>query len=381
MRRWAVRSYLPAEPVITCFLTGATGFIGGALAAKLLAEEGVRLILLVRGETFEDATLRLRRSIARFLGNDSAAVALERAEVIVGDLGDMTTLRDSRLDVVTHVLHAAASTSLRSVREVRRTNVGGSIALAERMRRARGLVRFLYVSTAFCCGKRSDAVIHEADPLPLDGDHLVEYTRTKATCERILTADFYDLPVVVARPSIVVGHTELGCRPSGSLLWYYRAIARLGRAPFHHNDLRDVVPVDYVRDALHFLMFAGHLKHRVYHISAGPYRSARWGDLLSVFAKYGQACSPVEHCVVAPDEIVSIPQHVAEIVRDPENRERFMAAVVACARFGGLGIQCFDNTRLLSEGLELPCSFVDYLPRCLDTIGGRSIYEQMMDDE
>jgi hypothetical protein len=35
-----------------------------------------------------------------------------------------------------------------------------------------------------------------------------------------------DQPLIVARPSIVVGHTRLGCRPSASIFWYYRSSRR-----------------------------------------------------------------------------------------------------------------------------------------------------------
>src|SRR5262249_20415268 len=145
--------------------------------------------------------------------------ALGRATVIHGDLTDPGTLDDPRLDGVTHVLHLAANTSFRSVRGVRHTNIDGTLALAHRMRGAPGLVRFLHVGTAYLCGADPPRVVPE-DDYPRPGiRHLAEYTSSKAECEMLLERLAPELPLVVARPSVVVGHTRLGCLPSSSIFW------------------------------------------------------------------------------------------------------------------------------------------------------------------
>ncbi len=125
------------------------------------------------------------------------------------------------------MIHAAACTSLVSVYEARRTNVVGTRVLAQQFCGARKLARFLYVSTGYRCGALEHAVVREDDAS--SPRHVVEYTRTKAEAEATLQA-MSDLPLVIARPSIVVGHTRLGVGPSASLFWYYRALAQ---APTH----------------------------------------------------------------------------------------------------------------------------------------------------
>ena len=92
----------------------------------------------------------------------------------------------------------------------------------------------------------------------------------KAEAERLLSEQFADLPVVVARPSIVVGHTELGCKPSGSIFWVLRAVEALRFITWDLENRIDVVPVDWAADALTHLLFAPRLKHNRYHVSADP---------------------------------------------------------------------------------------------------------------
>src|SRR5262245_28065202 len=147
----------------TVLITGATGFLGGAATAALLRRQPpCRTLLLVRGVSQDAAEERVRRSLARFVEEDHGP-APDRFEVIRGDLTEPDFLVDPRLDDVTHVLHLAANTSFRSVRRVRHTNILGALALAHRMRRVAGLVRYLHVGTAYICGANAPRLVHEDD--------------------------------------------------------------------------------------------------------------------------------------------------------------------------------------------------------------------------
>src|SRR5262245_9062755 len=166
-------SLLSSPPLV--LLTGATGFLGGAAAAELLRHPEIsRLLLLIRAPTAAAALQRAKRSLARF-ANASIESAWKRCEVVPGDLTEPETLADRRLDEVTHVLHVAGNTSLRSVRGVRQTNIDGTLALAKRMQQAPRLVRFLHVGTAYICGAGPGSLIHEDDYPQPRVRHLVEY--------------------------------------------------------------------------------------------------------------------------------------------------------------------------------------------------------------
>jgi nucleoside-diphosphate-sugar epimerase len=180
-----------------------------------------------------------------------------------------------------------------------------------------------------------------------------------------------ELPLVVARPSAVIGHTSLGVRPSSSLFWYYRALAALGRGPFSRDTQRDIVPVDYVADALAHLALAPRLRDRTYHVSAG-HAAVTMDAVLGCFgAATWRAATPGELGECAD---------VRRLTRTDDEARRLARGISACARFGALGIQRFDNTRLLAEGVPAPPRFTDYLPKCIATTGERAIYDQMIDD-
>ena len=44
------------------FLTGATGFLGTQIVRRLIKKENISVIVLVRGQNFEDAHRHLRRA-------------------------------------------------------------------------------------------------------------------------------------------------------------------------------------------------------------------------------------------------------------------------------------------------------------------------------
>ena len=338
----------------TVFLTGVTGFIGGATAAELLADPRVeRLVALVRGRDLAHAEERTKRSLARFgvRGNGQ-----KRLSVICGSMADFCMDGDT-LRNLTHVIHAAAHTSFLSIRTARETNIKGTEAIIAATFRAPKLERFLFVSTAYRCGAISESVIHE--DFPPGNVHVAEYTKTKARAEAIVERQ-RDLPFLIARPSIVIGHSRLGVTPSASLYWYYLALARAGIAPFPASRRRDIVPADWVAATLTQLLFHKSLQYHCYHLSAGETSSVSWGSIHRIFATHGQA--PISTQYV---EASALPAHPAWSALGLETKAQL--AIQACAKFSALQIEVFSNQRLLQAGFAPPPPFSSYLPRCIET--------------
>lgn len=366
-------------PVV--LLTGATGFIGGATLAQLVqSHPDARLLLLARGATPAAACERVRQSLGRFIKPTSLDAVLHSSDVICGDLTDPQPLADPRLDQVTHVLHVASNTSFRSVRAVRHTNILGALALAHRMRRVPGLKRFLYVGTAYICGEASERIVCEDDYPRYGVRHVVEYTSSKAECELLLEHTAPELPLVVARPSVVIGHTELGCLPSASIFWFYRTADLLRRLTCPLDTFDDVVPVDYVARALLHLLFKPDLHYRRYHISAGRGSSVTWQEIALAFAPCHGERPDNPYQIV---DFATIERERARLqpLLGPGDEEHLLTALRIYYRFMEINAEIFDNSRLLEEGMPQPPRFTSYLARCATLPGDRSVYQQMLDDE
>ncbi len=382
-------------------LTGATGFIGGATLAQLLQSyPDCRVLLLVRAPTQADAAARIRRSLGRFIEPATVESSLPSCAVICGDLTDPKTLANprlneathvlhlasekklaaARLEDVTHVLHLASNTSFRSVRGVRHTNILGALALTHRMRRVPGLKRFLYVGTAYICGEESNRIVREDDHPGYGVKHVVEYTSSKAECEMLLDATAPELPLVIARPSVVIGHTKLGCLPSASIFWFYRTADLLRRLTCPLDSYDDVVPVDYVAEALLFLLFKPALRYHRYHLSAGEGSSVTWHEIAESFAGcYGQR--PDNPYRIVDFAKIEQERHRLRPLLGPGDEDHLLGALRIYYRFMEINAEIFDNSRLLQEGMPPPPKFTSYLAMCATRPADRSVYEQMSDDE
>ena len=96
------------------FLTGATGFLGTAVLARLVRDTDRRVVALVRARDDGVAAERVRSALAPVLDED--AVASGRVIALAGDLeqpglGLGAQRRDALAASVTHVVHCAASVS------------------------------------------------------------------------------------------------------------------------------------------------------------------------------------------------------------------------------------------------------------------------------
>ncbi|PWC33364.1 SDR family oxidoreductase [Azospirillum sp. TSO35-2] len=365
----------------TVLLTGATGFIGGAvLAHGLDSHPDIRWVCLVRGSGAAQAHDRLLENLSRFMEADAARRAIQRVEIVVGDITAPPSLEDRRLDAVTHILHLAADTSFRAEEHCRRVNVEGTRALAERARRMPHLSRFLYGGTAMICGGNPPPLVRESDPPAPAAEHIVPYTRTKATTEAMLRHEFADLPVIMVRPSIVTGHRTLGCIPSSSIFWMFRAGDRLRLVAGELSGGIDVVPVDWTAEVLVGLLVKPELAYDSYHLSAGMRKRTTWGDLAAAFER----CDPqggsrnYSNFSAGDWRLLRARFQMAFGLNGPL-QIAMLRAMRSYYQFSTLGV-AFDNDRLVTEGFALPPTLADYLPACLSAPSGLSIIDQFADD-
>lgn len=362
-------------------LTGATGFLGAAFYLDAVARgQGADCLLLIRGENEDACRARLFRQLSRFVDDRAAKDYAGLCHILPGDLLSLSATDDARLDAVREIVHVAADTSFESRSNVWRVNVDGTLALARRAQRMKRLRRFLHVGTAFCCGEtaRLETLAESQAPGP-DTSHIVDYTRSKAAAEVALQADF-DLPLVICRPSIVVGHTVLGVRPSASIFWFLRLIDRTGVLPCSRDGGIDIVPVDWVSARLHDLLAKPHLEHRIYHLSAGAGSRTGWAEFEKAFAVCGEKRGD-GFAYFDPRTDGWAPFDAAFRASFPARNalhRTMMSGARKYHRFTAMDV-AFDNARLLGEGCPPPPRFTDYLGICLAS-SRLGIGEQFLDD-
>ncbi|MFJ4374934.1 cationic peptide resistance protein CprA [Pseudomonas japonica] len=363
-------------------LTGATGFLGGAVAAQLLAAgHGANLAFLVRAETREQGLLRVRDNLRQHGVGEPRCLALEATQIICGDFLDTTWLprETPRLMQIERVINCAAVASFSKNPSIWPVNVEGTFAFAALMSRSKRLKRFLHVGTAMCCGPQQTSPISESWDFPQEDEQLVDYTASKAEIERRLSEELPSLPLVVARPSIVVGHRTLGCQASGSIFWVFRMGFALESFTCGLDERIDVIPVDYCAEALIGLALKPGLEHNLYHISAGHHAACTFAEIDSAFAQANGAAPVGErYRKIGVDDLKSLAGSFASRI-GPANPRLVLRALRLYSGFADLNY-LFDNSRLLQEGIALPPRFTDYLDVCVRSSSGVSIATQMQWD-
>src|SRR5271168_1009237 len=145
----------------TVLLTGATGFVGMEVLARLVErDDDTHVMAIIRADDREAASARLRRVLATLF--DDPSVAATRVTALPGDIAlDGLGLSDiDRLQVLeraTSVIHCAASISFDlPLLQAMNINAGGAerVAVIAREMAERGrLRRVVHVSTAYVAGR------------------------------------------------------------------------------------------------------------------------------------------------------------------------------------------------------------------------------------
>ncbi|MFC6010589.1 NAD-dependent epimerase/dehydratase family protein [Nocardia lasii] len=200
-------------------VTGASGFLGGAITRALVADDANEVSILVRPTSILD----------------DLGPAAERVRLVYGDLSSPASLAraTSGVDVV---IHSAARVDERGTRDrFWVENVRATEQLLDAARRG-GASRFVFISSPSALMDRDGGDQREVDEsLPYPRRYLNHYSETKAAAERaVIAADAPGFTTVALRPRAIWGAGDrsgpivrlLGRTAEGKLpdLCYGRAI-------------------------------------------------------------------------------------------------------------------------------------------------------------
>jgi long-chain acyl-CoA synthetase len=283
-------------------LTGATGFLGAQIARRLLHEPDLTIIALVRAENRTAAADRLSRAwwdwpelVAALtpslpLSLDGRGGRGVRVETLPGDvslphLGLDEATYSHLASRITHIIHSAADLRFDApLDELRKTNLQGTANMLELARLAHsdhGLERYAHVSTAYVAGARSGA-IPEAD---LTGEYgfTNTYELSKYEAECLVQAAKSELPVSVFRPGMVAGAADTGEIRTFNTFYFPLRLYLTGKlsvVPSAPALRVNMIPVDYVAEAVVRLTFCPDAKGLNFHLTAPAGSLPQVGELL-----------------------------------------------------------------------------------------------------
>jgi NAD(P)-dependent dehydrogenase (short-subunit alcohol dehydrogenase family) len=253
------------------FVTGATGFIGRRLVERLLDKRSGKVYVLVR----ERSLARLEELSERWRAVAGASVA-KRIQPLIGDLRrPLLGLEQEQVNElrgkIADFFHLAAVYDLTAPAELNTAvNVGGTSHAVElaRMLEAERLHHVSSIAVAGAYeGVFEERMFNKGQKLPSP------YHRTKFEAERIVREQPY-VPWRSYRPAIVVGDSRTGEMDKiDGPYYFFKTIQRLRQllpewVPLVGLDLghTNVVPVDWVADALDHIAHEPGLDGRAFHL-------------------------------------------------------------------------------------------------------------------
>ncbi len=283
-------------------LTGATGFLGAQIARQLLREKDLTVIALVRAEDMAAAARRLSRAWwdwpelnnaltphpplpFRERGREGVRVEALAGDVSLPHLG----LDDGTYSLlarrITHIIHAAADLRVNApLDELRKTNVQGTanvLELAYLAHEDHRLERFAHVSTAYVAGASSGS-IDEADLTSIHGfNNAYELSKYQGEC--LVQAAKRDLPISVFRPGMIVGASDTGEIKTFNTFYYPLRLYFSGKYPLIPVDPSlpvNIIPVDYVAEAIVRLTFNPEAIGLTFHLTAPSDSMPKAGELV-----------------------------------------------------------------------------------------------------
>ncbi|MBM2845732.1 MAG: binding 4 protein [Bacteroidetes bacterium] len=369
------------------FITGGTGLVGTNMLPRILRSfPDSTITLLVRGEDEEDARARVRMITDQVVHEFGIPDAMQRIDGILGDVSlDHCGLNATRIARIvadtTHIIHGAATIRFdHPIDEARAINCGGTrrmLSIAHMCAEKGKLERFVYIGTSSVSGQRGGNIYE--NELEMGQKFFNTYEHSKCESERIVRDNFDRLPAVIFRPSIIIGDSRTGKTSTFNVIYIPLRLMQKGMltyVPGRPDTKMDLVPIDWVDDAMVYIMGRPESVSKVFHITAGPTRAARLDDVVMRAIRYFDKHTPLRN----PRTMEFISREEFERRRaDMRGREdAFMAQLDTLLPYVSVD-RLFNSSNtdalLVGSGIGFP-PFTDYAERifeyCVRTNWGKN---------
>jgi len=256
----------PTPAPRTVLLTGFPTFAARYLFETIAREEpDTTIMCIVRERHLEQA-----RALAARVSSP------ERVRLLAGDIRslDFGLTGKEYLDLtneVTDVYHLDALWHTAASKErLKAVNVGGTQNVLDCISDIKNLNRYNHFSTAYVCGDRSGVIMEEE--LDVGQSFRNPYEETQYEAERRVRQRRRTFPITIYRPSLIIGHSKTGQidRMTGPYLLMQPLVHMPVDVPLPMPGQGQVplnlVPVDYVVDAIHAISVQPASEGRTFHI-------------------------------------------------------------------------------------------------------------------
>jgi thioester reductase-like protein len=345
------------------FITGATGYLGSYLVAGLLTGYPDKLNLLTRAKSAQDARERLWQSLQLHIGFPEFLEYLDsRVRIFRGDITEERFGLDddeyhALVDTTQSVIHCAASLNRKSERQCLNVNLRGSLEVIQLARRAQnrnGLRRYSHVSTVAVAGKRQNETVTEDKAIDWARSDYDPYARTKKFCEFMVGQLLSHVPRTIFRPAIVMGDSRRPETSQFDMVQAFAVLARMPVLPLRPHDRIDIVPANYVAEAIVTIHQKEKPAHGIYHLSAGE-GSQTYHEITDTLAESGHSRRPTF--------VPALGRPFSKTVSWLSNRGGAVAHGASLLKVFWPYLEwntVFDNSRVVAELGESPAKFSTY---------------------